>query len=341
MGLIEPGWLDSETFRAIAKEHGVSARSLELWRSRGLLPAATRQPRGRAVWLYPPGSERQLARLVHWRERTRSLSLIAIALWVEGFTIDAERILAALDAITDQLANELDPKGDIHDFIARQARKLAGARGKRALPRIVRMKSEERVRACAYLLAVALDAEDEIERRKDDVVLVERMFGLRSGQHGGLAAHEPFIDTVEALRPVMAVGKVREALAGATHQQLELIRLVVRLTSVWSPLLLPEILAEHGSAAGPLRKLAEQTLEDPAIEAYALQVIHHLLALHARQPEADELAQAIVALQSVTTGLEMLSIFPAEKRREILIQLPPETRQPIVNELNRRAGSGG
>jgi DNA-binding transcriptional MerR regulator len=332
-----PESLDSRTLRAIASEHGVTARSLELWRSRGLLPAPARQPKGRAVWLYPPGTERQLERLLHWRSKTRSLSLIAIVLWIEAFPIDVERIRTALGTVTDQMASELDPSGDIPAFIDQQARKLAAARGKNSFPRIVKMKSAERIRACGYLLAVALDAEDEIERREEDAVLVERMLGLRSGQRGGLANKEPFIDAVRSLRPVMAVGKVREALASATDEQLELTRLTARLTSVWMPLLLPEMLAEYSAAeANPLRKLAEQNVKDPAIEVYAMQIIHQLLAMHERQPEADELAQAIAALQSVTTDLAMLSIFPADKRREVLSQLPAETRQPIVSELRRR-----
>lgn len=337
---MEPEWLDSQTFHAIASEHGVTARSVELWRSRGLLPAPSRQPKGRAVWLYPPGTGRQLERLLHWRGKTRSLSLVAIALWIEGFPIGVERIRVALGKVTDQMANELDPSGDTQTFIEQQARKLAGARGKHALPRIVKMKSDERVRACAYLLAVALDAKDEIERRESDAVLVERMLGLRSGQHGGLANHEPFVDLVRSLRPIMAVGKVREALAAATDQQLELTRLTARMTSVWMPLLLPEMLAEHSATeAGPLRKLAEQNFKEPAIEVCALQIIHQLLAMHERQPAPDELTQAIVALQSVTTDLALLSIFPADKRHEILSQLPSDTRQPIVSELRERAES--
>jgi DNA-binding transcriptional MerR regulator len=337
---MEPGWLDSRTFREIASERGITARSVELWRSRGLLPAPTRQPKGRAVWLYPPGTERQLERLLHWRGKTRNLSLLAIALWIEGFPIDVERIRTALGTLTDQMASEVDPNGDIPAFIDQQARKLAGARGKNSFPRIVKMKSDERVRACGYLLAVALDAKDEIERRRDDAILVERMLGLRSGQRGGLANHEPFIDAVQSLRPVMSVEKVREALVAATHQQLELTRLTARLTSVWMPLLLPEMLAEHSATeASPLRKLAEQNFKDPAIEAYVVQIIHHLLAMHERQPEPDELTQAIAALQSVTTDLAVLSIFPADKRHEILSQLPSETRQPIVSELRQRRKS--
>jgi DNA-binding transcriptional MerR regulator len=335
---MEAEWLDSRAFREIANEHGTTARSLELWRSRGLLPAPTRQPKGRAVWLYPPGTERQLKRLLHWREKARNLSLVAIALWIEGFPIEVERIRTALGKLTDQMASELDPSGDTHTFIEQQARKLAGARGKYAFPRIVKMKSDERVRACAYLLAVALDAKDEIERREDDAVLVERMLGLRSGQRGGLANHEPFIDIIRGLRPIMAVGKVREALAAATDQQLELTRLTARMTSVWMPLLLPEMLAEHPvSEAGPLRKLSEGNFKEPAVEVCVLQIIHQLLAMHERQPTPDEVIQAIAALQSVTTDLAILSIFPADKRRGVLSQLPAEARQPIVSELRRRA----
>lgn len=312
----------------------------ELWRSRGLLPAPARQPKGRAVWLYPPGTERQLERLVYWRGKTRSLGLVAVALWIEGFPIDIEQIRTALGTAADQLASELDHSGEIAPFIEQKARRLAGARGKNALPRIVKMKSNERVRACGYLLAVALDAKDEIERRKDDVVLVERMLGLRSGQRGGLANYEPFIDAVQGLRPVMAVGKVREALASATDQQLELARLTARMTSTWMPLLLPEMLAEHSaSEADPLRKLSEQNFKDPAVEACVVQIIHHLLAMYERQPDTAELTQAIAALQSVTMDLSMLSIFPADKRPVVLSQLPPETRQPIVSELRRRIAS--
>lgn len=202
----------------------------------------------------------------------------------------------------------------------------------------MKMKADERVRACGYLLAVALDAKDEIEHRKDDVVLVERMLGLRSGQHGGLANHEPYIDAVQSLRPVMSVEKVREALAAATHQQLELTRVTARLTRVWMPLLLPEMLTEHSaSATNPLRKLAEQNFKDPPVEAYVVQIFHQLLAMHERQPKSDELNQAITALQSVATDLAMLSIFPVDKRQEVLNQLPADTRRPIVSELRRRA----
>lgn len=336
---MEHGQLTADEFRAIAREQGVSPRSVELWRSRGLLPAPTRQPKGRAAWMYPAESARQLTRLAHWRRQTRNLSLIAIALWIEGFPIQLDAVRTALLAIIRRTEHELVDENDLPDFIEQQARRIAVARGKHAPPRAVRMKRDERVRACAYLLAVALGADDEIERRKADVVLVERMFGLRSGQHGGLAKHEPFVDLVESMRPVMAPKQVRAALAAASDARLQFSRAVIHLMATWGPMLLPEALAEHGSSADAMRKLAAQTFESPSIEAYAGQVIHHLLALHARQPDDDELKQALSELESVSAGLAMLKIFPAERRAEILRQLPPETRQPIVTEIKRRAAS--
>jgi hypothetical protein len=77
----------------------------------------------------------------------------------------------------------------------------------------------------------------------------------------------------------MAVGEIREALAIATGQQLELTRFTARMTSVWMPLLLPEMLAAHpATEAGPLRTLAEQNFKEPAIEVCVLQIIYQLLA---------------------------------------------------------------
>jgi hypothetical protein len=108
---------------------------------------------------------------------------------------------------------------------------------------------------------------------------------------------------------------------------------------LWSP---RKISAKpEGSGARPLRRIAERTFQDAPVEAVAVQVIHHLLALHDRQPPSDELAQAVSALQAVTGDLEMLSIFPAAKRPAILRSLPPKTRRPMINELVRRAEPRG
>jgi DNA-binding transcriptional MerR regulator len=335
--VIEPGWIDSPKLSALADAHGVSARSLELWRSRGLLPRPIRQPKGRAVWLYPPGTEQQLLRLVHWHKKARRLGLVGIALWVEGFPIELDSVRAALNDAMEDLGRELDEAGDIPTYIDQQARKIAGARGEDALPRVVKMKKDERIRACAYMLAVALDAKEEIDRRKDDIALVERMFGLRSGHGGGLAMQEPFVASFQQLRPVMALDKVRSAVAGATPEEFELVRLAAGLTATWTPLLLPEMLDEHSSSkAAPLRKLARHLFDDTPIEQYPLQIINHLLGLHDKKLPVDELRQAIAALQPAAVDLQMLTVLPPQKRASIFDQLPPGRQEQAKNELARR-----
>jgi hypothetical protein len=96
-------WVDTQALMAMAKaaQIPVTARQLELWRYRGLLPRPVRQPGGRAVWLYPPGTEQQLLRLLHWRERTPSLEHVRLGLWIEGFPIDLAGVRGALLTFVD------------------------------------------------------------------------------------------------------------------------------------------------------------------------------------------------------------------------------------------------
>lgn len=332
-------WIDSTSLLAAAAEQGhkVSTRSLELWRYRGLLPRPRRQAKGRAAWLYPPGTQHQLLSLLHMHRKVRSLGLVTIALWVEDFPIELDRVRAALSSAVDELGRELHKAGgDIPGFIDLHARKLAGKRGDSGAPRIVRMTKDERIRACAYMIAVGLDAKEEIERRKDDIVLVERMFGLRSGHRGGLAMHEPFVAGFQRLKPILSLDKVRKAVASARPEEFELVRLVARLSRIWTPLMLPEMLNEYGTEAGSFRKIAGQTFDDPPVETYTLQIINHLLGLHESKSTVDEIRQAIGALQPAAIDLQMLTVFPSQKRLETFNQLPPDRQQQTKKELARR-----
>jgi len=75
--------------------------------------------------------------------------------------------------------------------------------------------------------------------------------------------------------------------------------------------------------------------ESAQLPVGALQIIHQLLAMHERQPEADELAQAIVALQSVTTDLAMLSIFPADDFCRLMV-MPDRRTLWITSKQEQR-----
>ncbi|HEV7529032.1 MAG TPA: MerR family transcriptional regulator [Solirubrobacteraceae bacterium] len=331
--------IDARTLQRIAAECQVSPRTLEHWRKRGLLPSPTRQPRGRAVWHYPPDSEHQLQRVLHWRTRTRSLELIAIALWIEGFQLSTGRARSALQEVAHAIASELPPQQDLHAFIETMAYKVAGARGKRGLPRVARMKSEERVRACAYLLAVVLDAEDEVNAREGDTVLVERMFGLRSGQGGGLAAHEPFIDALHGLRPLMAPPKLLAALDWAGDEHLEVARAAAGLIGAWMPVIGPELVADQGTRGKPFRQ-ALAGLPDPGPEIYAQLALQTLLALHEKQPPTAEITEMSEALQSSNTSVQMLAMLAPGRRAAGFRTLPPYARASVREGLPRGHDAG-
>jgi hypothetical protein len=332
--------VDARVLQQIAAEHAVRPRTLEHWRKKELLPSPKRQPQGRAVWHYPAGTEMQLRRLLHWRERTRSLGLIAISLWVEGFPISTRRVRCALQEVVRSIAGELAPHGNMHAYIERTSRKLASARGEHALPRVARMRSEERVRACAYLLAVALDATDEIRAREGDAVLVERMLGLRSGNGRVLAEQEPFIDSIRGLRPTIAPARLQGALDFATDEHLELARAGAALISVWMPVLAPELIAEQGRQARPFKQVLAM-LPEPAPELHAHVVFHSLLAMQEKQLSDAEIAGTTQALASSDTSIRLLTLLAPEQRQSGYAALPTHAKASVSEGMARLRGQPG
>lgn len=309
---------------AAAGEHGyeVSARSLELWRYRGLLPRGRRAPTGRAVWRYPPETESQLLRLLHWRERTRSLDLIRLALWVEGFAIDLDGVRTSLLAFVDSwaraLARDLGGGQDISATIDRLARKAARMRGRRAIPRKVRMTADERTRACAYALAFMLGAEEEVARRSDDAILLERMLGLRSGRGGGMAGVMPLEENMLRLARLPSPDSLRALLQDAQPQEFELVRRIAQMIVVWLPLFLPVFLEQFGARAVALVDVAGQLFEDMRPEYYAFSVLALLVSLHAKAHAVEDLRGHLDQLTPAAINHELLGILPDAQRRDAI-----------------------
>jgi hypothetical protein len=283
---MDADWVDTSELIAAAKRNGkdVSKRSLELWRYRGLLPRGRRQTQGRAAWSYPPETETQLLRLLHWRKRSRSHDLVRIALWVEGFEIDLDEVRASIasvahffwrgmmrDVDADDPSKALDPL----------ARTLATKRGKAGIPRIVRMSTEDRTRACALALAYLLNLKEEIDRRKDDLVLLQRMLGLRSGHGGGLAVALELDQEPTLIPPLPSPSYVEAILSSAPEEELELARRFARMIVVWIPLVLPMLAESHGDKARPMIELGTQLFADLPPQFHAFAVTASLVAFHA------------------------------------------------------------
>jgi hypothetical protein len=337
---MKDGRIDAEGLIDLAAGRGdkISARSLELWRYRGLLPRGERTA-GRAAWLYPPVSKSQLLRLLHWRAKTRSLDLILIALWIEGFQIDVADARASLRTFVDawerEIARQLDGADDVSSAIEALAHKFAGKRGKAAIPRIARMTADERRRACAYALAFAFNAEEEIARRKDDSVLLERMLGFRSGRGGGLATVMPLDEDTLRLAGLRPPGQLRDILDSAADDEFEFVRRLLHAIVVWLPLVIPQFIEKYGEKAKPVGELARKLFEDLPPEYHAFAATAMLASLHAKGHSADELRQQLAAATPGAINLDLLRTLPTEERRPVFEQLPAHDQQQVAGELAR------
>ena len=287
---------------AASRGHEVTARSLELWRYRGLLPRPERQPGGRAVWLYPRGTEQQLLKLVYWRERTRSLDEVLLALWVEGFDIDLDCVRQALLRFVERWQEMIDAEiagaadRDEEAFIDALARKLARMRGKGSLPRLSRMRLEDRERACGYLVAAMLGMEDELARREDDVPHLERLLGLRRGHDGGLSPMLSLRDRSGQMPRLPTPAQARTPITTASPAELELARRVVQLFLYVLPSALPALFADQTAKAIDAIDFANTSLTEPPPGLFPLLITTFLHSLSAKNPTPNDLQNHIDAL---------------------------------------------
>lgn len=311
---------------AASAGHDVNERTLELWRYRGLLP---RPSRARGAWTYPAGTERQLLALLRWREQTRSLELIRIALWVRGFPIELESVRGALRQFVaawaeaferERHAAGLDSTDDLPGAVDALARRLASMRSKAPVAKAVRMTVAERSRAYGYIVALMFGLSDELERRNDDWPLVERMVGFRRGRGGGLAAAlEP-----GALKPIMPFPTMAEAEAAvdnASAEEYEFVRRLLHLMITWTPMLLRLAVTTEGDRARDFVAIASRFAQDPPVSIYAPAVLFHLVALHRKEPTGAELREHVSALDPEQVNQELASLLPPELLAEFG---PPE-----------------
>jgi hypothetical protein len=295
---------DNAALIAVAAEagHTVSARSLELWRYRGLLPRPERGAGAEAGWRYPVGTERQLSRLLHWRSHARGHDGILIALWIEGFDIDPDRVREALGRFVDLWIGMIEAETkkvdgeDESEMVDRLARQLARMRGEAALPRAVRMRLAEREAACGYLVAALLGMKEEVRRREADLLHLERMLGMRSGHGGGVSATFGLRDIDGELDLLPSPREVRAAIDESTAPEFELVRRLVGTIVVWIPLALPMLFADQPVKAAHLLQLTQEMLADPPPAALAFLVAVSLTLLHAKDPAMKDLEHHLGAL---------------------------------------------
>jgi AcrR family transcriptional regulator/DNA-binding transcriptional MerR regulator len=273
-------WLDTDALLAAAREAGgeVTDRQLELWRYKGLMPRPVRAE-GRGRWLYPPGSDRRLARLVTLRASIRSLELIRVVLWLDGFAVEIGEVREALTGAMRKLAEVVEP-GDGEGSVEALAAALAATRG-RALLAGGGMGREERTRAYALLIAAAFGDPEELAARRDDEPLLSRLLGeCDTSAAGVLATGES--PALPLPRPAELAAEVE----GASDAELELARRVVRTIAVWWPLML-SLAGRDRPEGAALSGLARATAEELPADLLPLLVAGVLGALRS-DPEAPE-----------------------------------------------------
>lgn len=292
------------TVAAEAEGHVVSSRSLELWRYRGLLPRQQRRPGGRAVWRYPAGTERQLARLLHWRERARSHGEILIALWIEGFPIELRHVRTTLvDFVAkwkQMIERETDSSKEAGEgvLIDQLARKLARMRGRGApFPHLVRMRLSDRERAFGYLIAAMFGMEEELAKREEDIPRLERMLGMRSGRDGGLSSALGLVGPGGDIARLPTPGQALEAVTEAVPEEFELVRRMLQIFLGWLPVLLPVLFSEQAVKSVHLLDLSRELLLDPPPAALTFFTSTLLVLLHSQDPSLAELSRHLRTLE--------------------------------------------
>lgn len=341
MGIDAPGLIAA----AAAEGFTVSPRSLELWRYRGLLPRPRRAMGTKGAWLYARQTEAQLLRLLRWREQTRRLDVILIGLWVDGFDIRSDDALAAMVRIVDsfsrEMLGELGGAEDKSAALERLAHKLASKRGRGGLPRVVRMPASERTRAVAFMLAHLLDLEEEIANRAGDRVLLERMFGLRSGHAGGFAAMLGTDQDPMRIPRLPSRAKLQEMLRAASEEEVELVRRVAHVLVVWIPLLLPSLVDEYGAKAARFQDFMSALGTDPGPDLHAFAAITILMSVHIQAPSIDELRSQLRTFTPAAVNLELLDGIAVERRGEAFTGLPQRDQDELADALRVRRASRG
>lgn len=343
MGVMKDGWTDNVGLIELASEQGhkVTPRSLEDWRYKGLLPRPVRQPKGRAVWLYPPGAGRQLLRLLHWHARADTLHAVRIALWVEGFEINVGGVRGSLRSLLEKEAatatREPWPSDDLSTAIDMLAGSAARMRGRAPFPRVVRMTQKDRTRACGYALALMSGDRQEVDRRSEDARLLERMLGLRSGHSGGLAAELSPLNgmNIGRLQRLISVEHIGEVIDTASGEEYELVRLIGRAMLLWLPMLLPVMRPLAGQKGAPLVDAGLEMFGDPSAEAYVVSTVGMLVSLHAKAHAGEEIRSLLDDITPGAIDAELFSFIPAEMRDNLFRQLSSHQEKHLRDELAR------
>ncbi|MGV9456352.1 hypothetical protein [Streptomyces sp. NPDC003635] len=212
-------------------------RRLEDFRRDGLMPRPVRVANDgrRPVWIYPTGSDRQLVRLLCWRQHTKRADVLRVVLWLEGFPLALDAVRTSASAVLDGLLHELDQA--LHAEASRQgldpvaeqdtalygvATTLAAQRGTNAVPRPIRVPAGERATAIAHLLQIfALGKQPDVT--EEQARTIEKVLGVSPGRRQRVEDAGPWLtgpaSALVGAADIVSLPRMAEALAEATDAQ--------------------------------------------------------------------------------------------------------------------------
>ncbi|MER7696736.1 hypothetical protein [Streptomyces sp. NPDC096095] len=239
---VEPRVLQRDDLLRAATSAGFSTmteRRLEDFRHDGLMPRPVRVGNDgrRPVWVYPPGSDHRLVRLLRWREHTQDTDVLRVVLWIEGFPFALDAVRASATAVMDNLSHDLeqllqteasrqglDPAADRDTVVGAVAATMAAMRGKNALPRPIRVPAGERATAVAHLLQIfVLGTQPALAESEAETI--EKVLGVSPGRRQRMEGTEPWLAGPASLlvgaADFVSLPRMTEALADATEAEWE------------------------------------------------------------------------------------------------------------------------
>ncbi|WP_432112645.1 hypothetical protein [Streptomyces sp. S1] len=239
---VEPRPLQRDDLLRAATSAGFSSmteRRLEDFRHDGLIPRPVRVSNDgrRPVWIYPPGSDHQLVRLLRWREHTQDKDVLRVVLWIEGFPLSLDAVRASAATVMDGLSHELerlhqteasrhdlDLAGDQEAVVGAVAATMAAKRGKNALPRPIRVPADVRATAIAHLLQIfLLGAQPDVT--EDQAESIEKVLGVSPGRRQRVEGAEPWLtgpaSALVGAADFVSLPRMTEAFADATDTEWE------------------------------------------------------------------------------------------------------------------------
>jgi hypothetical protein len=343
--------LESADLLDVAAKAGarISDRLLEAFRAQGLIPRPRRAGhRGRApVWLYPPGTDRQLLALLTWRERTKEPDMLRVLLWLDGFSVTTA---AARDALARQIRGVMDDVSQAINRCTRNlgldpseataqsrgvdelARVMADKRGDTPLVRRSRMRASDRAEAVSMMVRI-FGIGEIIDGTAHDASLVETVMGLApNGRRHSINGEEPWLtglaEDLFGAAEIVSLPRLAEAVSSATDAELDTARQTVIALSRYLPLMIRMIgvMFDDDNYTG-LAGLGQLDQQPASVMLLVPMVIAMVRA--GRQENLDTIVTALQPFPELAARAQQILEMPTAQVEANLTGQQPAVRQQV------------